>query len=94
MKAALAVALRAAGVRRGDKWVLRGLNWQLRRGEHCSVCGANGAGKSSFLKLLYGDLSPALGGAIEGLGIPAARRFLSGSGAWAMSRLSCRVCTR
>jgi molybdate transport system ATP-binding protein len=44
--------------------VLRGLNWQLRRGEHWSVFGANGAGKSSFLKLLYGDLFPALGGKI------------------------------
>jgi molybdate transport system ATP-binding protein len=45
--------------------VLRDLNWQLRRGEHWSVFGANGAGKSSFLKLLYGDLAPALGGQIE-----------------------------
>ncbi len=32
--------------------------------------GANGAGKSSFLKLLYGDLSPALGGVIERRGVP------------------------
>ena len=45
--------------------VLRDLDWQLRRGEHWAVYGANGAGKSSFLKLLYGDLSPALGGRIE-----------------------------
>ena len=44
--------------------VLHGLNWELRRGEHWSVSGANGAGKSSFLKLLYGDLFPALGGRI------------------------------
>jgi molybdate transport system ATP-binding protein len=51
--------------------VLRDLNWQLRRGEHWSVFGANGAGKSSFLKLLYGDLSPAVGGKIERLGYPA-----------------------
>jgi molybdate transport system ATP-binding protein len=51
--------------------VLRDLNWQLRRGEHWSVFGANGAGKSSFLKLLYGDLSPALGGRIERVGFPA-----------------------
>jgi molybdate transport system ATP-binding protein len=50
--------------------VLRDLNWQLRRGEHWSVFGANGAGKSSFLKLLYGDLSPALGGQIERSGFP------------------------
>jgi molybdate transport system ATP-binding protein len=45
--------------------VLRDLDWQLRSGEHWAVYGANGAGKTSFLKLLYGDLSPALGGSIE-----------------------------
>jgi molybdate transport system ATP-binding protein len=50
--------------------VLRDLNWELRSGEHWAVFGANGAGKSSFLKLLYGDLSPALGGAIERVGFP------------------------
>ncbi len=50
--------------------VLRDVNWELRRGEHWAVYGANGAGKSSFLKLLYGDLSPALGGSIERGGFP------------------------
>jgi molybdate transport system ATP-binding protein len=51
--------------------VLRDLNWELRQGEHWVVSGANGAGKSSFLKLLYGDMSPALGGKIERRGLPA-----------------------
>ena len=50
--------------------VLRDVNWELRAGEHWAVFGANGAGKSSFLKLLYGDLSPALGGRIERAGHP------------------------
>ncbi|GAC1309049.1 MAG: molybdate ABC transporter ATP-binding protein ModF [Steroidobacteraceae bacterium] len=50
--------------------VLRGVNWQLRRGEHWAIFGANGAGKSSFLKMLYGDLSPAFGGRIERCGCP------------------------
>jgi molybdate transport system ATP-binding protein len=50
--------------------VLRNLDWQLRRGEHWAVFGANGAGKSSFLKLLYGDLAPAVGGLIERSGFP------------------------
>jgi molybdate transport system ATP-binding protein len=50
--------------------VLKDVNWQLRRGEHWAVFGANGAGKSSFLKLLYGDLAPALGGRIERAGCP------------------------
>lgn len=55
----------------GYRAVLRAVNWQLRQGEHWSVFGANGAGKSSFLKLLYGDLSPALGGKVERAGFPA-----------------------
>jgi molybdate transport system ATP-binding protein len=48
--------------------VLTNLNWELRAGEHWAIFGANGAGKSSFLKLLYGDLSPALGGSLERAG--------------------------
>lgn len=50
--------------------VLRDVDWELREGEHWAVFGANGAGKTSFLKLLYGDLSPALGGSIERSGYP------------------------
>jgi molybdate transport system ATP-binding protein len=49
--------------------VLKDLDWQLREGEHWAVFGANGAGKSSFLKLLYGDLAPAQGGQIERSGL-------------------------
>jgi molybdate transport system ATP-binding protein len=55
----------------GYRAVLGAVNWQLRQGEHWAVFGANGAGKSSFLKLLYGDLSPAQGGIIERAGFPA-----------------------
>ncbi|MDB6086717.1 MAG: hypothetical protein JWN43_4598 [Gammaproteobacteria bacterium] len=50
--------------------VLRDVNWDLRAGEHWAIVGDNGAGKSSFLKLLYGDLSPALGGKIERTDFP------------------------
>jgi ABC-type molybdenum transport system ATPase subunit/photorepair protein PhrA len=53
-----------------DHRVLRDVDWELREGEHWAVFGANGAGKTSFLKLLYGDLSPALGGSIERYGYP------------------------
>lgn len=45
--------------------VLRGLNWRLHRDEHWLVAGVNGAGKSTFLKLLHGQLRPALGGRIS-----------------------------
>jgi molybdate transport system ATP-binding protein len=49
--------------------VLRDVNWQLNAGDHWAVVGENGAGKSSFLKLLYGDLAPALGGLIRRAGM-------------------------
>ena len=54
----------------GYRKVLRHVDWQLRRGEHWAVLGANGAGKSSFLQLLYGDLSPASGGLLRRAGVP------------------------
>ncbi len=41
--------------------VLQGLNWQLRPGEAWLLTGPNGGGKSSFLGLLRGDLSPVSG---------------------------------
>ena len=48
--------------------ILRDLNWQLRRGQHCALEGGNGAGKTTFLRLLRGELHPALGGKIRRFG--------------------------
>ncbi len=45
--------------------VLVDINWRLLEGEHWQVIGANGAGKSTFLRLLHGQLRPAKGGSIE-----------------------------
>jgi len=66
----LLIDIAAADLYVDYRLVLRDLHWQLRQGEHWAIFGANGAGKSSFLKLLYGDLSPALGGKIERVGFP------------------------
>ncbi len=41
--------------------ILRGVNWRLRPGEHWAVLGGNGAGKSTFLRLVRGELWPAPG---------------------------------
>jgi molybdate transport system ATP-binding protein len=43
------------------KKVLRGINWKLHYGEHWVVLGANGAGKTTFLKLVASDLYPMFG---------------------------------
>lgn len=45
--------------------VLHDIDWTLRRGEHWAVLGKNGAGKSTFLRLLAGEEYPAYGGSIN-----------------------------
>jgi molybdate transport system ATP-binding protein len=57
--------------------VLADVNWTLRVGEHWAVIGDNGAGKSSFLKMLYGDLAPALGGQLQRRGFPSGSPILN-----------------
>ncbi|GGJ57968.1 ABC transporter ATP-binding protein [Deinococcus roseus] len=42
--------------------VLHGLNWSLHPGQHWAIYGSNGAGKSTFFKLVRGDLWPDHGG--------------------------------
>src|SRR5690606_1482367 len=59
------VVVGGAEVWLGDGGVLLGIDWQLRRGEHWLVTGANGAGKSTFLRLLHGQVRPAVGGTIR-----------------------------
>lgn len=57
------LTLRRAAFRyaRGDKDVLRDVDFTLCRGDSFAVIGANGAGKTTFLKLLSGELAPYSG---------------------------------
>ena len=57
-------------VSHADVWlrgrrVLHDVCWQLLAGQHWLIRGANGAGKSTFLRLLHGQLRPALGGQVR-----------------------------
>ena len=45
--------------------VLHGIRWELHRGEHWVVLGGNGAGKTTFLKLIASDLYPAFGARVN-----------------------------
>lgn len=49
--------------------ILKGIDFDLRRGDFAGVIGPNGSGKSTFLKLLLGILRPT-GGSISLLGVP------------------------
>ena len=65
----MSLILDVSGLRvtRGDTVILHGLDWQVRRGEHWTILGANGCGKTTLLKTLLGYLSPT-GGDIAVLG--------------------------
>jgi heme exporter protein A len=46
---------------RGDRVLFEGLSFQLARGQALAVEGANGAGKTSLLRLIAGFLAPSAG---------------------------------
>jgi molybdate transport system ATP-binding protein len=62
------VSIGRANVYRGETLVLRDVNWQLRRGEHTAIRGANGAGKTTFAGLIAGTIPAARGAEIVRFG--------------------------
>ncbi|MEX2588252.1 MAG: ATP-binding cassette domain-containing protein [Actinomycetota bacterium] len=55
------VTLSGAGVRFGDQWALRDVEFRLFPGERVALVGPSGAGKSTFLSLLNGTVTPTAG---------------------------------
>jgi len=55
------VVLRGLGLRRGDRWLFRGLDLAIPRGRFVAVVGPSGVGKSSFLDCLAGLVKPTEG---------------------------------
>ena len=48
-------------IRRGDTLILDDVSWQIERGQHWVILGANGSGKTSLLSALTGYLTPTAG---------------------------------
>jgi molybdate transport system ATP-binding protein len=55
------IEIRDADIFREGHHVLHGVNWRMKAGEHWALLGRNGSGKSTFLKLLNGELWAARG---------------------------------
>jgi iron complex transport system ATP-binding protein len=48
-------------IQRGNTMILDGVNWRVERGQHWTILGANGSGKTSLLNALTGYLMPTAG---------------------------------
>ncbi|HEY8520766.1 MAG TPA: ATP-binding cassette domain-containing protein [Gammaproteobacteria bacterium] len=86
------VEVQHADVWLGSRRVLHDVTWRLSAGEHWLVTGGNGAGKSTFLRLLHGQLRPARGGRIAwpALGDPRNVWALRRQVAWLSPELQAR----
>ncbi|MBR5523081.1 MAG: ATP-binding cassette domain-containing protein [Akkermansia sp.] len=62
------INVRDAHVYLGGREILKGINWQVKRGERCFVLGANGAGKTTLVRMLMGYAWPVFGAVVEVLG--------------------------
>ena len=58
-----AIELAGVGVRRGDAWILRGIDWAVPAGACAAVLGPNGSGKSTLARILACHLWPSEGSA-------------------------------
>lgn len=54
-----AIRMRGVEVEYGAKKILKGVNWDVKRGECWGISGPNGAGKSTLLSLVTGDNTKA-----------------------------------
>ena len=60
-EAANAFELTGAGVRRGESWILRGIDWLVPAGAAAAILGPNGSGKSTLARILACHLWPTEG---------------------------------
>jgi zinc transport system ATP-binding protein len=66
------VQLDGAGLSRGQRWLVRGVDLAVRAGEIVTLIGPNGSGKSTTAKLALGVLKPSEGTARQKPGLKTA----------------------
>lgn len=55
------LTVRNLGLRRGDRWLFRGLDLEFPRGTFVALAGPSGVGKTSFLSVIAGLVEPTEG---------------------------------
>ena len=59
------IRIRQADVFLNGKLILNAIDWTMKHKENWAVVGINGAGKTSFMKLVFGELIPIDGGEVK-----------------------------
>ena len=62
------IRIHNADVFLNGKQVLNSIDWTMRKKENWAVVGVNGAGKTSFMKLVFGEFIPIDGGEVRWFG--------------------------
>ena len=60
-KAIRMIQIENISVKKQGQFILQGVDWQTRPGEHWALLGANGAGKTTLLQVVLGYLWPTTG---------------------------------
>lgn len=55
------VQLHSVSLKRDNKYILKDINWEIKKGEHWAIFGLNGAGKTMLLNLINGYIFPSKG---------------------------------
>ncbi|WP_281166131.1 ABC transporter ATP-binding protein [Liquorilactobacillus sicerae] len=48
-------------LKKGKREILKNINWKIKEKENWAILGLNGAGKTTMLKMIHGDLWPSAG---------------------------------
>ena len=62
------VQIKNADVYVGGNKVLNSLSWSMREQENWAIIGNNGSGKTTFMRLIFGELIPVYGGEVRWFG--------------------------
>ena len=74
----LSISLQGVGKQFYRQWLFRGIDLNLTAGESLAVIGTNGSGKSTFLRILAGQMAPSEGAVSFSTGnhrVPATERY-------------------
>lgn len=76
------VRMSHVNVKSGRKFILKDVNWTIRKGEHWAVTGPNGSGKTTLLSLILGDHPQMYANDIEVFGV----HWGQGSNIWSIKK--------